>query len=45
VKLRLQMGYCTAGIAALLTRLAVADAVFRRRGDRRRDRRIGRIEN
>jgi len=45
VKLHLQMGYCTAGIAALLVYFAVADAVLRRRGERRRVSRNGRMEN
>jgi hypothetical protein len=39
------MGYWTAGIAALLVYFAVADAVLRRRGERRRVSRNGRMEN
>lgn len=41
------MGYCIAGIAALLVYFAAAaaDAVLRRRGERRRVSRNGRMEN
>lgn len=46
VKLHLQMGYCIAGIAALLVYFAAAaDAVLRRRGERRRVSRNGRMGN
>jgi hypothetical protein len=44
VKLRRQIGYCKAGMNALLAGPEALDTVLRMRGDRRRVRRSGRIE-